>query len=136
MLQLAPYMKMYTTYVQNFSDATQTLGKLLAQKKYERFNAFVDQCRSDPRCQDLSLESFLVMPVQRIPRYKLLLTELLKNTEESNKDYTLLSKALEAIEVVAKLMNEDLRPNEKHDEMYVLFVYLFHIWVTTPAFQI
>lgn len=118
-------MKMYTSYVQNFSGATQTLGKLLTDKKYERFKVYVDQCRSDPRCQGLSLESFLVMPVQRIPRYKLLLTELLKNTEESNKDYILLSKALEAIESVATLMNEDLRQNEKHDEMYVLFVCLF-----------
>ena len=35
-----------------------------------------------------SLPSYLIMPIQRIPRYQLLLTELLKNTEPSYEDYS------------------------------------------------
>ena len=33
---------------------------------------------NDKRCRNLNLKSFLIMPIQRIPRYVLLLKELIK----------------------------------------------------------
>jgi hypothetical protein len=34
--------------------------------------------KNDPRCRQLNLKSFLIMPIQRVPRYVLLLQELIK----------------------------------------------------------
>src|SRR5690606_32971493 len=45
----------------------------------------------------LDLDALLIMPVQRIPRYKLLLGSLLDVTEKTHRDYAQLCKAAEKI---------------------------------------
>ena len=40
----------------------------------------------------IPLLSYLILPVQRIPRYNMLLRDLVKQTEESHPDYENLSK--------------------------------------------
>ena len=52
------------------------------------------------------------MPVQRIPRYKLLLEDLLKKTPESHPDYLNLKKAHNVIDNVATFVNETIRQHE------------------------
>lgn len=52
------------------------------------------------------------MPVQRIPRYKLLLEDLLKKTVETHLDYLNLKKAYQVIENVATFVNETIRQHE------------------------
>lgn len=44
-------------------------------------------CSQDPRSNQQSLSSFLIMPIQRIPRYELLLRELKKKTPEQHPDF-------------------------------------------------
>jgi len=48
------------------------------------------QLDSDPRVQSSRLESIIIMPIQRIPRYKLLLEDLLKRTPDAHPDCNLL----------------------------------------------
>jgi len=52
------------------------------------------------------------MPVQRIPRYKLLLEDLLKKTVETHPDYLNIKKAYQVIENVATFVNETIRQHE------------------------
>ena len=54
------------------------------------------------------------MPVQRIPRYKLLLAELLKYTVESHHDFANITDALQKVTAVANDVNEAIR---RHEEM-------------------
>lgn len=42
----------------------------------------------------------MIKPVQRLPKYVLLLKELLKNTQQSHPDYQNVKKALEQFEEV------------------------------------
>ena len=42
----------------------------------------------------LSLEDFLVKPIQRLPKYVLLLKDLLKHTNEDHPDYNNISSTL------------------------------------------
>ena len=49
--------------------------------------------------------SLLITPIQRPPRYKLLLTELLKLTPEDHPDREDLQKALLAVEKVRNRIN-------------------------------
>ncbi len=53
--------------------------------------------------------SYLIMPVQRIPRYQLLLRELDKVTEEGHPEKQHLGEALQKIEHIAKHVNEEKR---------------------------
>jgi len=45
----------------------------------------------------LDLSSILIQPVQRLPRYQLLIKELLKYTEEGHVDYAPLQEAMKKI---------------------------------------
>lgn len=61
--------------------------------------------RSNPRAVGQSLQSYAIMPVQRVPRYLLLLRELLKNTLDDHMDKPALEVAVEHVEDAVKHMN-------------------------------
>ncbi|KAJ3315357.1 hypothetical protein HDV04_003750 [Boothiomyces sp. JEL0838] len=50
-----------------------------------------------PDSHGLVLQAFLVLPVQRIPRYKLLLEDLFKHTPEDHPDHENIKKAIESV---------------------------------------
>ena len=60
----------------------------------------------------LGLNSLRLVPVQRIPRYVLLLKDLLQNTEEDHPDKIPLEKALAAFQKIAVEINEKKRDAE------------------------
>jgi len=51
------------------------------------------------------LSSLLIQPVQRVPRYEMLLMDMVKNTWETHPDLQSLQKALAAIKEIAKFIN-------------------------------
>ncbi len=57
---------------------------------------------------------FLIMPVQRIPRYSLLLRELIKHTPPSHPDLKGLQQALERVDGIAVFLNEEKRRAEEY----------------------
>ena len=50
--------------------------------------SFIAKIEANSRCSGLSLASYLIEPVQRVPRYEMLLKELLKNTAPSGLKYS------------------------------------------------
>lgn len=111
-LDFAPFFKMYTQYVSNHEASLRLLQKL---NKRESFVAFLNSCglRS-------TLDSYLIMPIQRIPRYKLLLEELLKHTTEQHADYADVQRAVDVVGLVASHMNEAVRMHQ--DRMTVMAI--------------
>ena len=61
----------------------------------------------------LELDSFLITPVQRMPRYLLLLKELAKYTPENHPDYAGLQSTLEYLTKVLNELNESKRRAEQ-----------------------
>jgi len=59
-----------------------------------------------PVCHNRSLEDFLIMPVQRLPRYVLLLKELAKHTEPGHPDEANIKEAIEKIQGVLAFLND------------------------------
>eukprot|EP01133_Synstelium_polycarpum_P015395 gene15395-18258_t len=102
---LGVFLKAYTDYVKNFDHSLQ---RIEACSKDMKFVAFIKAAedRMNPRSR---LESLLITPVQRIPRYVLLLQDLLKHTEESHPDYPHISEGLEIIKRVAMSINDTKR---------------------------
>ena len=68
-------------------------------------------------CNGLDLASFLITPVQRIPRYVMLLQDLFRNTPDSHTDYSNLNKALEKMRDVAEYVNEKKRVAENLNQV-------------------
>ena len=65
----------------------------------------------------LKLNSFLILPVQRLPRYEMLLRDITKHTWKSHPDLPSLTKALAGIAEVTAFLNESKRTNENMSRM-------------------
>ena len=63
--QLAPYLKFYSTYANDFREAVKVVEKQMG--KCREFRTLVQNQESRPEVQ-LKLNSLLITPVQRIPR--------------------------------------------------------------------
>ncbi|KAJ1496706.1 Rho guanine nucleotide exchange factor 4, partial [Coelomomyces lativittatus] len=64
-----------------------------------------------------TLQSLLILPVQRIPRYKLLLQDLL-HSQPPTLEIPCLKLALKELENLAQFVNESIRQHEKSMEMF------------------
>lgn len=87
---------MYSDYCRKFEVA---LSQIKSWKEGPWMSGFIRACELQTQCEGLDLNSHLIMPVQRIPRYKMLLAELIKLTPEKNgnipnQEYKDLSEAL------------------------------------------
>lgn len=85
MKNFAPFLKMYTEYVKNFDYAMNLINTL--QQKNPRFAAIINDIQKREECAKLSLAHHMLSPIQRLPRYELLLKDYLKNLDEDNADY-------------------------------------------------
>lgn len=96
-------LKAYSTYCSNYPTAMQMVHGLSNNPEIKnQLQAWMNA----PECRGLSLESFLIKPIQRICKYPLLLKELLRHTEKTHKDYANLQLASEKIDSVVKVANE------------------------------
>jgi hypothetical protein len=100
----------YSQYVNNFDQAVRVLA--LCQEQDQNFAAFLDAAKDHPTEGYLSLNALLIEPVQRLPRYALLLKELLKYTPPDHKDHHHLTNALDKIRAVTDFVNENKRKAE------------------------
>eukprot|EP01114_Cavostelium_apophysatum_P020874 TRINITY_DN7121_c0_g1_i2.p1 TRINITY_DN7121_c0_g1~~TRINITY_DN7121_c0_g1_i2.p1 ORF type:complete len:238 (-),score=54.15 TRINITY_DN7121_c0_g1_i2:161-874(-) len=67
-----------------------------------------------------TLSSLLIMPVQRVPRYVLLLTELKKLTPETHPDYENITKAVKLIREIAGSLNEFIKDAESRNSVLIV----------------
>lgn len=68
-------------------------------------------------CNTQALPAFLIQPIQRIPRYKLLLEQLVSKTAVIHPDYNDLSKALGYLSEIAVVLNNKIREHENRQKI-------------------
>ncbi|KAI1733216.1 rhoGEF domain-containing protein [Ditylenchus destructor] len=107
----APFLKMYSEYTNNYKKATQMFEECMRKRKFEEI---VRRLESTPECENLSLMSHLICPVQRVMRYQLLLKEYQKNLHESDGDYTDTEIALSLVLEAASHANEMMRKLDRY----------------------
>lgn len=110
-LDLAPYLKFYSTYANDFRAATQLVEEQLERNK--AFKTFMERQESRPEVQK-KLNALLITPVQRIPRYKLLLDDIIKNTPRFHQDKENLTSARSQIDSIAWYINDQIKEYENN----------------------
>ncbi|KAG0358607.1 hypothetical protein BG005_002100 [Podila minutissima] len=115
------YMKMYSFYVNNYDNALRVLQTQLTHSKYKKkTKEFLRRCAKHPNHTQLGLQGYLLLPVQRIPRYKMLLGDLLENTWPDHVDYQDIATALDNVSSRADEMNERKRQYENHEKVLLV----------------
>ncbi|XP_078049056.1 FYVE, RhoGEF and PH domain-containing protein 4 [Augochlora pura] len=107
MKNFAPFLKMYTEYVQNFDYAMNLIHTL--QLKVARFAAIINEIQKLDECAKLSLSHHMLSPIQRLPRYELLLKDYLRNLTQENADYEDAKKALGLVSTAANHTNDAMK---------------------------
>merc|ERR1712000_563880 len=86
-IEMAPFLKCYVDYANKFNRALETVAFC---RKDERF---VNWLETSEKLLQVNLRELLIMPVQRLPRYVMLMETLTERTPEDNPDRVLLTTA-------------------------------------------
>ncbi|XP_071332744.1 faciogenital dysplasia isoform X2 [Trachinotus anak] len=117
--KLAPFMKMYGEYVKNF-DRAMDLVNTWTQRS-SQFKSVVQNIQKQDVCGNLTLQHHMLEPVQRIPRYELLLKDYLKKLPDDALDRKDAEKALELISTAANHSNAAIRKMEKMNKLLEVY---------------
>ena len=97
----------------------------ITKASLKRFASFLKLAKTHPHHTQLNLQSFLILPVQRLPRYKLLLGEILKYTNVDHPDYSFCARAMDNVETLIRDCNEKKREIEDFRESQTIFTRIF-----------
>merc|ERR1712137_45951 len=100
---LAYGLKSYTAYCNDYESARLILARL---KKNPDFVVFFEKISQNEKLRGKTLFDFMILPVQRIPRYRMLLQEILKNTWDTHPDYPALRDACTNINSTAQSVED------------------------------
>ncbi|KAM9829058.1 FYVE, RhoGEF and PH domain-containing protein 1 isoform X1 [Syngnathus typhle] len=109
--KLAPFLKMYGEYVKNFDHAMELVNTWMERSAL--FKSIIHDIQRDERCANLTLQHHMLEPVQRIPRYELLLKDYLHRLPEDAPDYKDAQKSLELIATAAEHSNAAIKKMER-----------------------
>ena len=90
LFRFAPWLKIYSVAFLRQLEAPQLLQRLGEDRP--GFTEFLEAASAS--CGGQTIDSFLILPVQRVPRFRLLFEQLLKHTPPDHPDYVLCAEAL------------------------------------------
>ncbi|XP_008399499.1 FYVE, RhoGEF and PH domain-containing protein 4-like isoform X2 [Poecilia reticulata] len=131
LLQHAPFLRMYADYIRNFDRAIE-----LVRTWTERSSAFrniIQDIQSQELCGNLTLQHHMLEPVQRVPRYEMLLKDYLKKLPEVDPDYELANKSLEAVSMAAIHSNSAIHKAENLKRLLEIYEMVGEEEVVNPA---
>ncbi|KAG2389194.1 hypothetical protein C9374_014594 [Naegleria lovaniensis] len=118
---IVPFLKTYTQYFSNYEAALNSIREADKNPKNKKFSEWLK--KTDERSKEANQQTFkqlLIQPVQRIPRYNLLLSEVLKNTPRTHVDYDNLKLASEKMKEVADHLNRQITEIENRNKLIKL----------------
>uniref|UniRef100_A0A8C2IGI1 FYVE, RhoGEF and PH domain containing 4a n=1 Tax=Cyprinus carpio TaxID=7962 RepID=A0A8C2IGI1_CYPCA len=117
--KLTPFLKMYAEYVKNFDHAMDLLKQWLDRSP--PFKAIILEIQSQEVCGSLSLQHHMLEPVQRVPRYEMLLKDYLKKLPHDHVDRRDAEKSLEIIATAATHSNTAIRKTENLKKLLEIY---------------
>ncbi|XP_078137675.1 FYVE, RhoGEF and PH domain-containing protein 4-like [Sander vitreus] len=131
LLQHAPFLRMYADYVTNFDQAME-----LVRTWTERSAAFrniIQDIQSQEVCGSLTLQHHMLEPVQRVPRYEMLLRDYLKNLPKNHPDYDIAYKSLQTISMAAIHSNSAIHKAESLKRLVEIYEMVGEKEVVNPT---
>nr|XP_020659482.1 FYVE, RhoGEF and PH domain-containing protein 3 isoform X3 [Pogona vitticeps] len=117
--KLAPFLKMYGEYVKNFDRAMDLVNTWM--QRSSPFKDIIQNVQKQEICGNLTLQHHMLEPVQRIPRYELLLKDYLKKLPGESPDRKDAEKSLELISTAANHSNAAIRKMEKMHKLLEVY---------------
>ncbi|KAF0299969.1 Protein ECT2 [Amphibalanus amphitrite] len=99
-------LRLYTSYVNGFPQLLSTFYRLC--RTSADFLQFLKARQHHPGCAGLDLSALLLSPVQRVPRYVLLLQQLLRRTPAQHSDHAPLQRALLQLRQFLARLNDSM----------------------------
>ncbi|XP_074836036.1 rho guanine nucleotide exchange factor 17 [Carettochelys insculpta] len=103
-------VNIYSAYIDNFLNARDAVR--IAKEARPAFMKFLEQSMRENK-EKQALSDLMIKPVQRIPRYELLVKDLLKHTPEDHPDHPFLLDAQRNIKQVAEKINKGMKSAEE-----------------------
>ncbi|XP_027472064.1 FYVE, RhoGEF and PH domain-containing protein 3 isoform X2 [Zalophus californianus] len=117
--KLAPFLKMYGEYVKNFDRAVELVSTWTQRSPV--FKDVVHGIQKQEVCGNLTLQHHMLEPVQRVPRYELLLKDYLKRLPGDAPDRKDAERSLELISTAANHSNAAIRKMEKMHKLLEVY---------------
>ncbi|XP_077855217.1 FYVE, RhoGEF and PH domain-containing protein 2 isoform X6 [Macaca mulatta] len=117
--KLAPFLKMYGEYVKNFERAAELLATWT--EKSPLFQEVLTRIQSGEASGSLTLQHHMLEPVQRIPRYELLLKEYVQKLPAQAPDRADAQKALDMIFSAAQHSNAAITEMERLQDLWEVY---------------
>jgi len=105
-IEMSQWLDIYVKFCNNYDETSAIIERC---KKNEIFNKVLVSFSDSKDLKKLNLQGYLITPVQRLPRYELLLKDLLKHTWLEHPDKQNLQIALDSIRKSIIKVNESKR---------------------------
>ncbi|KAL6051025.1 RhoGEF domain-containing protein [Balamuthia mandrillaris] len=112
----AALLKMYSSFINTYDAASEKLTE--ARQKNSDLNETIQKFCSSNGVADISF--YLILPIQRLPRYEMLISGILKYTAESHPDMENLQTAFEMVKGVNNHINEKKREQENREKIFAI----------------
>lgn len=117
--KVAPYFKLYNEYSNNYEQALQLYDKM--REKDLAFKNILDVAEAEAEMQGvLRFANLLILPIQRVPRYNLLINDLLRKTDPAHPDYLALQEACKMLEATANYLDKNIKEAENNKRLLKL----------------
>eukprot|EP01117_Protostelium_nocturnum_P011895 TRINITY_DN4341_c0_g2_i3.p1 TRINITY_DN4341_c0_g2~~TRINITY_DN4341_c0_g2_i3.p1 ORF type:complete len:976 (-),score=437.70 TRINITY_DN4341_c0_g2_i3:39-2966(-) len=113
--EMGSFLLLYSPYINNYNSAIETFSKLKSTNK-----AFAKWIKEMEEKANSNLPSLLIMPIQRIPRYSMLLQSVIKESPSDHPDLGQLEKALTKINQIANIINQNIKSAEESQKLITL----------------
>lgn len=97
------FIKLYKHYINGYRDATEAVSR--CRLEHKDFRKYLDSVENTPAMLGNKLSDVLITPVQRIPRYVLLLKDMLISTPSTHPDRRFVEEAHTLVREIADYVN-------------------------------
>eukprot|EP01133_Synstelium_polycarpum_P007309 gene7309-8506_t len=117
-VDMGPFLKCYKQFSENYTSAIARLCVIRASDM--PVTAWLRERERDPKCRSLDLSSLLIAPIQRVPRYILLLEALLKATPSTHADHRRCETAVLLLRSIVQNVNDGIHEDHNRKKLIQL----------------
>ncbi|KAJ3428815.1 hypothetical protein M0812_24149 [Anaeramoeba flamelloides] len=99
-----PFLKLYSEFISNYNNSLSAISRNI--KKNPKFAKFLKQSYDLQKLKGLKLSDLLITPIQRIPRYVLLIQGVVESMDKNHQERTKFQTVLEKLLEVANYVNK------------------------------